>query len=187
MSISKKARYQLANRLLHADFLNNREKDVLKLRLGLEGNEPCTLEEIGEGYSITRERVRQIGVAIVRKSKKFFPEEKNIAGKLFVKAWEPKYLLKERKLTFRRAIIKRNRTIVRNRCKNLGALIEEFAKTREGKEKIAKLFKEMRIKYRRNKSLFEPDVILLVKDLRRRWSEVRKKPQISTDLQGQIF
>lgn len=185
MSISRKAIYGLAERLLQVDFLNDREKDVLRLRIGLEGNEPCTLEEIGERYKITRERVRQIGVAVVRKAKKNLPEEKNITGKLFIKAWEPKYRAKERRLIRRRAVIKRNRTIVRNRCKKLGVLIEEFANTREGKDRIAKLFKEMRIKFRRNKSLFEPDVVLLMKDLRRRWSEVKKsKPIVG---QGQIF
>lgn len=185
MSISKKARYELAERLLHADFLNEREKDILRLRLGLEANEPFTLQEIGTKYGLTRERVRQIGTAIVRKTKKFLPEEKYIASKLFVKAWAPKYLLKERRLIRRRAIIKRNRTIVRNRCKKLAGLIEEFASTRIGKDRIAKLFKELRIKYRRNKSLFEPDVVLLMKDLRHRWAEARRtKPIVD---QGQIL
>lgn len=188
MSISKKARYELAERLLHADFLNEREKEILRLRLGLEGTEPFTLQEIGERYGLTRERVRQIGTAIIRKAKKFLPEERYIASKLFTKAWMPRYLIKERRLILRRAIIKRNRTIVRNRCKKLAVLIEEFAGTRIGKDKIAKLFKEMRIKYRRNKSLFEPDVVLQIKDLRRRWAEVKRtKPIEPIADQGQIL
>jgi len=37
-----------------------RDKEILLLRFGLEGNRPLTLEEIGKKYGITRERVRQI-------------------------------------------------------------------------------------------------------------------------------
>lgn len=172
--MSKKGILELANRLLQADFLKEREKDVIKMRLGLEGYPPCTLQEIGDKYGITRERVRQIGAAITRKTKKLLPEEKGYVRKLFVKAWEPKYLAKERRLVLRRAIIKRKRTIVRNKCKKLGSLIDEFSITREGKERIAKLFKELRIKYRKNKSLFEPDVVIQLKNLRQHWREVRK-------------
>lgn len=188
MSISKKARYRLAGRLLQADFLNNREKDILRIRLGMEGQEPLTLQEIGGRYGLTRERVRQIGAAVIRKAKKFLPEERYVASSLFEKAWEPNYVLKERRLIRRRAVIKRNRTIVRNRCRKLAGLIEEFAGTREGKERIAKLFKEMRIKYRRNKSLFELDVVQNIKELRRRWSLVKKsRPARPIIDQGQIF
>lgn len=40
--------------------LNAREEDILKLYFGLGGSEPHTLEEIGQVYRLTRERVRQI-------------------------------------------------------------------------------------------------------------------------------
>jgi RNA polymerase sigma factor (sigma-70 family) len=41
--------------------LPERERDVVKLRYGLNGDiEPATLEEIGRRLGITRERVRQI-------------------------------------------------------------------------------------------------------------------------------
>jgi len=40
--------------------LSNREADVIKLYYGLTGKHPMTLEEIGEEYDLTRERVRQI-------------------------------------------------------------------------------------------------------------------------------
>lgn len=175
MSISKRMKLELAQRLLQADFLNEREKDVLKLRLGIENNPPSTLQEIGEKYGITRERVRQIGVAIARKVKKNLPEYKIFANQIFSKSWEPKYLAKEKYLIRRRAAIKRNRTLVRNKCMRLSGYIEEYAITKAGKEKIQPLFKELRIKYRKNKSLFEPDVVLQVKNLRLRWKEVRKK------------
>ena len=40
--------------------LSEREQEVLKLRIGWDNNEPKTLEEIGELYGVTRERIRQI-------------------------------------------------------------------------------------------------------------------------------
>jgi RNA polymerase primary sigma factor len=40
--------------------LDFREKTVLRLRFGLDGEEPKTLKEIGERLGLTRERVRQI-------------------------------------------------------------------------------------------------------------------------------
>lgn len=40
--------------------LNHREKDILSLRFGLVDDTPRTLEEIGQRYGLTRERIRQI-------------------------------------------------------------------------------------------------------------------------------
>lgn len=40
--------------------LNDREKQILKLRFGFDENQIHTLEDIGQNFSITRERVRQI-------------------------------------------------------------------------------------------------------------------------------
>ena len=40
---------------------------MLKLRFGLEGQEPLTLKQIGEEVGLTRERVRQIEVDALRK------------------------------------------------------------------------------------------------------------------------
>ena len=40
--------------------LNPRERKIMKMRFGLEGGEGKTLEEIGENFNISRERVRQI-------------------------------------------------------------------------------------------------------------------------------
>jgi len=54
-------------RLLSA--LDDRESKILKLRYGLDGQEPMTLKEIGEAISLTRERVRQIEGEALRKVK----------------------------------------------------------------------------------------------------------------------
>jgi RNA polymerase primary sigma factor len=37
-----------------------REQEVLRLRFGLEGSEPQTLEQVGRTFRLTRERIRQI-------------------------------------------------------------------------------------------------------------------------------
>ncbi|MEI6288654.1 MAG: sigma factor-like helix-turn-helix DNA-binding protein [bacterium] len=49
--------------------LNDKERDVLKRRFGLENASKETLEEIGQHYGITRERVRQIENLSIRKLK----------------------------------------------------------------------------------------------------------------------
>jgi len=48
------------DRILEAADLNDRERAVLRMRFGLDGQEPMTLEEVGENLGVTRERVRQI-------------------------------------------------------------------------------------------------------------------------------
>jgi RNA polymerase primary sigma factor len=40
--------------------LTPRERRVLELRFGLNGEHPQTLDEVGRQFSVTRERVRQI-------------------------------------------------------------------------------------------------------------------------------
>jgi RNA polymerase primary sigma factor len=49
--------------------LSSRERDVLKLYYGLEKENPLTLEEIGEKFKLTRERVRQIKEKAIRRLK----------------------------------------------------------------------------------------------------------------------
>lgn len=49
------------------DVLNEREKEVLKLYFGIDTEQPLTLEEIGEKFNLTRERVRQIKEKAIRK------------------------------------------------------------------------------------------------------------------------
>jgi RNA polymerase primary sigma factor len=45
-------------RALHS--LPERERLVIELRYGLSGEPPCTLEEVGQAFGVTRERIRQI-------------------------------------------------------------------------------------------------------------------------------
>ena len=49
------------------EYLNYREREILRLRYGLADGYSYTLEEVGKIFSVTRERVRQIESKAVRK------------------------------------------------------------------------------------------------------------------------
>lgn len=52
------------NRLL--ENLSPRDREIVRLRAGLDGSEPKTLEQIGQQLGITKERVRQLNVRIMK-------------------------------------------------------------------------------------------------------------------------
>jgi RNA polymerase primary sigma factor len=55
------ARAMLSNDVLEAlDELNDREKEVVRMRFGLIDGRARTLEEVGRAFGVTRERIRQI-------------------------------------------------------------------------------------------------------------------------------
>jgi RNA polymerase primary sigma factor len=54
--------------------LNPRMRRVVELRFGLSGSEPKTLEEVGEGLGVTRERVRQLEARALRELRLFAPD-----------------------------------------------------------------------------------------------------------------
>jgi RNA polymerase primary sigma factor len=58
------------------DTLSPRERDVLRLRYGLDDGRMKTLEEIGQIFNVTRERIRQIEAGIVF-SKNIFGNRQN--------------------------------------------------------------------------------------------------------------
>lgn len=49
------------------DALTERESRVLRMRFGLAGTKPLTLEEVGRHFGVTRERIRQIESKAIRK------------------------------------------------------------------------------------------------------------------------
>jgi len=61
--------------LLLLDKLNDREKEVLSMRFGLNGHEPQTLEDISKALGCTRERIRQIQNKALSRLRNLLPEE----------------------------------------------------------------------------------------------------------------
>lgn len=60
----------LRNELMHLlTTLTEREEKILRLRYGLDDDHPRTLEEIGQIFNLTRERIRQIESKALRKLK----------------------------------------------------------------------------------------------------------------------
>ena len=49
--------------------LTPREQTVIRLRFGIGHDEPCTLEQVGQNLSVTRERIRQIEAKALKKLK----------------------------------------------------------------------------------------------------------------------
>ena len=49
--------------------LTAREGEILRMYYGLNGKHPLTLEEIGDRFDLTRERVRQIKEKAIRRLK----------------------------------------------------------------------------------------------------------------------
>ncbi len=60
------------------DSLRPRERDVLKLRFGLNDGNKRTLEEIGQLFGVSRERVRQIETRALNKLRKMCRNNRNI-------------------------------------------------------------------------------------------------------------
>jgi RNA polymerase primary sigma factor len=59
---------EMSENLLRAmSVLNSRELDVVVSRFGLSGGAPQTLEEVGERFGVTRERIRQIQKVAIEK------------------------------------------------------------------------------------------------------------------------
>jgi len=53
------------------ELLSQRERRVLELRFGLGDGHPRTLEEVGERFGVTRERIRQIEAKTLAKLKAY--------------------------------------------------------------------------------------------------------------------
>jgi len=57
---------------LHAmiDSLDEREAEIIRLRFGLDGRDELTLEEVGQKFHVTRERIRQLEYLAITKMRK---------------------------------------------------------------------------------------------------------------------
>ncbi len=61
--------------------LEDREAEIIHLRFGLDGNTPLTLEEVGERFDITRERVRQIQNIAIHKMRRLMTDNERQRSK----------------------------------------------------------------------------------------------------------
>jgi RNA polymerase primary sigma factor len=52
------------------DILDERERKIINSRFGLDGHKPKTLEEVGEKFGVTRERIRQLQNIALHKLRK---------------------------------------------------------------------------------------------------------------------
>ena len=62
-----------------------REAEIIRLYFGLEGHRPLNLEEIGEHFQLTRERIRQIKEKALRRLRhrtRLEPLRKYLGGKM---------------------------------------------------------------------------------------------------------
>ena len=64
-AVSEETNAELVRELVGT--LNAREQVILKRRFALDGGDPVTLEEIGVDFGLTRERIRQLEAAALRK------------------------------------------------------------------------------------------------------------------------
>lgn len=62
------------------DAIDDREATILRLRFGLDGEEPLTLKQIGEIVGLTRERVRQIEIAALKKLNERMSSDRPLAA-----------------------------------------------------------------------------------------------------------
>jgi len=74
-SLREKSIFNDINQMI-ADELDDREEKIIRMRFGLDGDAPMTLEEVGEAFDITRERVRQLqNIALTKMRKKMMSNE----------------------------------------------------------------------------------------------------------------
>jgi RNA polymerase sigma factor (sigma-70 family) len=73
LAVADMARERVNNLL---DHLDSRTRDVIKMRSGLAGGGQMTLEQIGQHFGITKERVRQINVRGMKQLREWAAEQK---------------------------------------------------------------------------------------------------------------
>ena len=64
-NLMREANLQIVETVLNT--LSSKEADVLRMRFGINADKPMTLEEVGQHYGVTRERIRQVENKAIRK------------------------------------------------------------------------------------------------------------------------
>jgi RNA polymerase primary sigma factor len=65
MKVIRESNKEIINEVF--DTLPEREGDILKMRFGINKNAPMTLEQVGEVYGLSKERIRQLEGRAIRK------------------------------------------------------------------------------------------------------------------------
>ena len=65
LNLVKEANKEIVNSVLST--LSTKEADILRMRFGIDADKPMTLEEVGNHYGVTRERIRQVENKAIRK------------------------------------------------------------------------------------------------------------------------
>jgi RNA polymerase primary sigma factor len=68
------------------DVLDEREKKIISERFGLGGGKPKTLEEVSKGFSVTRERIRQLQNVALAKLRSALVRKQNLSETEFLVA-----------------------------------------------------------------------------------------------------
>jgi hypothetical protein len=64
------------------EVLDDREREIIFKRFGLDGGKPKTLEEVGKKFGVTRERIRQLqNIALAKLRRALAKREKPIVGR----------------------------------------------------------------------------------------------------------
>jgi RNA polymerase primary sigma factor len=64
-NLELEANHQIVESVLST--LSNREADIIRMRFGIDQDKPMTLEEVGQHYGLSRERIRQVEMKAMRK------------------------------------------------------------------------------------------------------------------------
>ncbi|MEN9662655.1 MAG: hypothetical protein RL324_1604 [Verrucomicrobiota bacterium] len=72
-SLRESTRYQALKDMV--DSLDEREAEIIRLRFGLEGRDELTLEEVGQRFHVTRERIRQLEYLALSKMRRAMAKE----------------------------------------------------------------------------------------------------------------
>lgn len=65
LALMKEANLDIVNSVL--DTIPPKEAEILRMRFGINVDKPMTLEEVGQHYGVTRERIRQVENRAIRK------------------------------------------------------------------------------------------------------------------------
>jgi RNA polymerase primary sigma factor len=60
------------------DSLDKREAEIIKLRFGLDGRDELTLEEVGQRFHVTRERIRQLEYLALSKMRRALAKHESV-------------------------------------------------------------------------------------------------------------